>query len=315
MITDITKYRFREVEKAHAKTLHWLFDPKVTSFTTWLREKDLDSTPIYWIRGKPGSGKSTLMKFAIQDARTWEFLADAEGPKWTRVSFFFHDRGSNMQKSLVGMLQEVVGSLLSQLPQLSPFVEPEFSKLTKAQRTKHPVWDVGALRSALFAIVEQRRYLIRIALFLDALDEHQGDNEELVKLLKLTTEKADNDYVSLKICLASRSWNVFEHHFNKYWGLIIHEHTQSDIEVYTRNQLQSNTDGFPELLTPQNLILLVERITVKALGVFIWVRLVVDQLGKDIQDGTSSHLLMNRVDQMPQELNDLYTAILRRLGM
>lgn len=254
------------------------------------------------------------MKFAIEDARTWEFLADAEGLKWTCVSFFFHDRGSNMQKSLVGMLQEVVGSLLRQLPQLFPFVEPEFRKLIKAQRTKCPVWDLETLRSALFAVVEQRRYLIRIALFLDALDEHAGDNDELAHILKETSQKADNDRVVVKICLASRSWSVFEHHFRGYLGLTIHEHTESDVYTYTKDRLKASIHGFPDLLNLGNLEALTKQITTKALGVFIWVRLVVDRLVKAVQDGTPYDMLVQAVAPMPQELEKLYADILRRLG-
>lgn len=254
------------------------------------------------------------MKFAIHDARTWTLLKDAEGPDWTCASFFFHDRGSAIQKSLAGMIQEIVGSLLRQVPELLPFIEPEFNKLTRAQRTKSPAWHLESLKCALHNIIEQRKIQIRIILFLDALDEHAGNNEELVEILKSMSEKADNDYVSLKVCLASRSWSVFEHNFSKCPGLVIDEHTRSDIQVFTGGQLQASIDGFPELLSLLEIELLTEQITAKALGVFIWVRLVVDQLATDIRDGTPYQMLVERITQMPQELKDLYADILRRLS-
>ena len=254
------------------------------------------------------------MKFAINDARTWRLLKDAEGPDWTCASFFFHDRGSAIQKSLTGMMQEIVGSLLRQLPELLPYVKPEFNKLASAQRTKHPAWHSESLKSALHNIIEQRQTRIRIILFLDALDEHAGDKEELVKILNSMSEKADNNYVSLKVCLGSRSWSIFEHHFSRCPGLVIHEHTTSDILAFTGGQLQASVDGFPELLNLNELQLLTEQITAKALGVFIWVRLVVDQLAKDIRDGTPYLMLVERITQMPQELKDLYADILRRLS-
>ena len=254
------------------------------------------------------------MKFAMHDARTWTLLKDAEGPDWTCASFFFHDRGSAIQKSLTGMIQEILGSLLRQLPELLPCIEPEFYKLTRAQRTKSPAWHLESLKRALHNIIEQRKIQIKVILFLDALDEHAGDKEELVKILKSISEKADNEYVSLKVCLASRSWSIFEHNFSKCPGLVIHEHTQKDIQVFTGGQLQASIDGFPELLSLLELKLLTEQITAKALGVFIWVRLVVDQLAKDIRDGTPYQILADRINQMPQELKNLYTDILRRLS-
>ena len=314
LISETTKIRFHEVKKAHGKTFHWLFDAEVSTFSTWLRDKTASSSPVYWIQGKPGSGKSTLMKFAVHDARTWTLLKDAEGPDWTCASFFFHDRGSAIQKSIAGMMQEIVGSLLQQLPELLPYIEPEFYKLASAQRTKRPAWNLESLKSALHNLIEQREIQIRIILFLDALDEHAGDNEELIKIVESMSEKADNNYVSLKVCLASRSWSVFEHHFSKCPGLVIHKHTQSDIQVFTGGQLQASIDGFPELLSLHELNLLTEQITAKALGVFIWVRLVVDQLAKDIRDGTPYQMLVDRITEMPQELKDLYADILRRLS-
>jgi len=54
----------------------WIFETDATlrdsplKFVEWLEEKD----DIYWIRGKPGSGKSTLMKFIAGHAKTTQKL-------------------------------------------------------------------------------------------------------------------------------------------------------------------------------------------------------------------------------------------------
>ena len=254
------------------------------------------------------------MKFAISNARTWELLNLSPGPKWTCASFFFHDRGSTIQKSLVGMLQEVTGSLLYQLPGLLFCVQPEYIKLVTTQKTSRPKWDIYSLKTALLNMVEQRKVPIRLILFLDALDEHSGDNDELAHILKEMSQKADNDHVVVKLCLASRSWNVFEHHLWGYLGLTIHDHTESDVYTYTDDRLQASIDGFPDLLNLRDLEALTKQITTKALGVFIWVRLVLDQLVKAVQDGTPYDLLVKAVAQMPQELEKLYANILTRLG-
>lgn len=254
------------------------------------------------------------MKFAIHDARTWNLLNDAQDPVWICASFFFHDRGSDIQKTLTGMLQEVAGSILRQLPQLLFCVKAEYMKRAQIQKTRRPKWDLASLKSVLFGMVEQRQVLVKLVIFLDALDEHAGDNDELAQILKTMSRKADNESVVLKICLASRSWNVFEHHFSAFRGLTIHEHTKGDIYAYTRTELESSKHGFPDLLRSEHLEMLTQQITSKALGVFIWVRLVVDQLAKDIRDGTPYLMLVERVAQMPQELKKLYEDILRRLG-
>jgi ABC-type ATPase involved in cell division len=77
---------------AHEKTFDWIFDDveetASNSFCVWLqgtREEGL-----YWIYGKAGSGKSTLMKYICKDPRTQEKLQQwAKDDPLTIVSFFF----------------------------------------------------------------------------------------------------------------------------------------------------------------------------------------------------------------------------------
>ena len=302
-----------EVKHADVQTFHWLFDPDTVTFSRWLSESDTSSSGVYWIQGKPGSGKSTLMKFAMEDNRTWKLLGNDEGSNWTCASFFFHDRDFTMQKSLMGMLQELVSSLLEKLPELFFCVRREYRELAKIQRTKHPVWDLESLKSVIFSIFGQRKVPIRVILFLDALDEHSGDNDDLAEVLKSMSQQADKSLVSLKICLAS-PWNIFEQHFGKNWGFSIHKHTGDDIYNYTSSRLRTSIDDNPDLLSLKKLNALTQQITTKALGVFIWVQLVEDQLTKDIRDGTLYSALEARIDQMPQDLENLSADILNRLG-
>lgn len=57
----------RKIEKAHTHTFRWLLSPSAQEmqpsscldFATWLRSGD----GVFWIHGKPGSGKSTFIKF------------------------------------------------------------------------------------------------------------------------------------------------------------------------------------------------------------------------------------------------------------
>ncbi|KAG9494916.1 hypothetical protein J7337_013145 [Fusarium musae] len=63
------------------------------SFVDWLKS-DL---PVYWITGKPGSGKSTLMKYLISDSRTPAALK-----KWKKdaiiIAHFFWKTGTLLQR-------------------------------------------------------------------------------------------------------------------------------------------------------------------------------------------------------------------------
>ncbi len=65
------RVRIENVEEAYGKTFEWIFDPEL-GFQDWLKGKDVSTK--YWIQGKPGSGKSTLMKFTKDHPLTRNFL-------------------------------------------------------------------------------------------------------------------------------------------------------------------------------------------------------------------------------------------------
>ena len=75
---DTMEAREANISQAHSATFDWILQPESmvehshidVQFTNWLRHSD----GIYWIAGKPGSGKSTLMKYIYNDTRTRTYL-------------------------------------------------------------------------------------------------------------------------------------------------------------------------------------------------------------------------------------------------
>jgi len=100
-------FRMNQIDAPFQDTFHWIFDLPI--FSKWLQE----GSGLFWIRGKPGSGKSTLMKFICQSEQTWNLMHDwRTGSMEIQASFFFHYRGSAVQKSLEGVLRSLVVQLL-----------------------------------------------------------------------------------------------------------------------------------------------------------------------------------------------------------
>ncbi|KAI9764462.1 MAG: hypothetical protein M1839_005895, partial [Geoglossum umbratile] len=307
-----TRQRIQDVSISHRQTFHWLFDREVVKFRGWLESSVDDISRIFWIQGKPGSGKSTLMKYALHEERTKKILA-TDDSQWTLVGFFFHDRGSGVQKSLSGMLQEILYQILHQIKGLIPFVQPHYAKLARGQQTRSPTWDVDTLRSALLAITKQNEVGACICLFLDALDEHDGDNDQLATLLYDLVSGVEKGKVKIKICLASRSWNIFDLRFGHCPGFAIHNYTQNDIRNYTMSRL-GNSLGLARLdVSPEKFESIASQVTGKASGVFIWVKLVVDELVKGIRDGTPLSVLEDELSKIPQELKDLYLRTMSKI--
>jgi adenylate kinase len=68
---DEMAFRHDRIPKAARDTFEWVYRATESgeawsSFVAWLQGDD----GVYWITGKPGSGKSTLMKFLSDDIRT-----------------------------------------------------------------------------------------------------------------------------------------------------------------------------------------------------------------------------------------------------
>jgi len=107
------------IAKAHMTTYEWIFtNPDVEtetrpydSFRAWLQ----GGRGIYWISGKPGSGKSTLMKFITNHENTRIMLQKWSGSKQHVVaSFFFWRAGTSMQRSYTGLLRTLLSEILEQ---------------------------------------------------------------------------------------------------------------------------------------------------------------------------------------------------------
>lgn len=127
------------------------------------------------------------------------------------------------------MMREILDSILRQAPELTVCAVSTYKELVSTQRSRRPTWDLESLTACLSAIFQQRNVVIKLMMFLDALDEHEGNNKSLVQILRSFAADADGRFVTLKICVASRPWSVFADSFGKGPSLALHEHTKDDI--------------------------------------------------------------------------------------
>jgi hypothetical protein len=90
-------------------------------FVDWLEHGE----GIFHIAGKPGSGKSTLMKYLCRHRQTEEHLKLWAGnDALVLAKFFFWKPGSSLQKSLKGLIRGLLYCLLSESPDLIPTAFP-----------------------------------------------------------------------------------------------------------------------------------------------------------------------------------------------
>ena len=312
--------RDREVSicDAHAKTFNWLFHDPAAAGKRWDSFVDFleGSAGLYWITGKPGSGKSTLMKYLQNDPRTKQHLgALAAGRELLDASFYFFYNGkSDLQKSEQGMLVSLLHSLLKQKKDLIPSAFGERLR----HLCLHPDENLGkpSLQEAREAIKQLFTTQRDTAFFLaiDGLDEFDARVSEIhiENLLKLGRSLAE--YPNVKIAFASRPLIQFEDAFSDCPSLRMHDLTHDDIRRYVDERLEKHRD-MQKLIRrdTSNANKLVKTIVESSSGVFLWVRLVVDSLIDGLRNSDSVHDLQRRLEMLPTDLYDLYEAILSQV--
>ena len=341
--------RVKQVEQNHGHTYAWLFSD-VVPFQDWLRGVvPLQQESIFWIQGKPGSGKSTLMKYALLNRKTRELLQESNQGPWSLIPFFFSDRGSPIQKTVEGLLQELLHRILSHYTELIELVISISLRITLSDFSKRRfifedhdlgrvVWSRKSIqdarkfiadntehggartmctseviKKALVAITRQSEVQMNILFFIDALDEHQGSHRDLVEILKSLSNPESSATVRIKLCLASRYESVFPGAFHDSPGFAIQDYTHSDIKQYVIDHLQRTFDisNFSEVDRKQIKPLTVD-IVERAKGIFIWVKLVVDELIEGIIDGNSISQLRQILASIPTGLDALYNRIIQK---
>jgi NACHT domain len=239
--------RYHEIEDAHKKTFDWIYRPinsttRWDEFSNWLSHGE----GIYWINGKAGSGKSTLMRYICEDSRTSSLLEEwaGESGEIFTASFFFWKSGVPGQASQLGLLRSLLHSLLSQKRDLMPKAVPKIwtsaakslsnlpsdSGLAEAFRRMGRVRDQSLLEQSLRTFFELLSDT-RVCLFIDGLDVYDGDPASTIKLLKSISSS------DVKICVSSRPWNEFHQAFNGLPGLRLQDLTFDDIHLYINKTL------------------------------------------------------------------------------
>ena len=331
--------RVDEVGNPYEGTLKWLFDPKV-GFLGWLGGLQQAGTPdFFWIQGKPGSGKSTLMKYALAAKKTRELLALADPGTWHLVPFFFHDRGSSIQKSIIGLLQELLYRLVEANEKLLAFIPARLIQryltrnIAATQVSMLPrrhsenqgpayvhqdpssaeTWLVDELQEGLTAITGQDEVPLNVLFFIDALDEHEGNHRDLISVIRNSFIPMGASIVNVKLCLASRPDPAFTNAFGSYPGLLVHEYTREDVQWYARQQIASSILYRDIDQDMSELHQITGEITQRANGVFIWVRVVIEELIERFIDGSAVSQLRDILSAMPEELKDLYRRALSKV--
>ena len=258
------------IDEAHKQTLEWIFDEPGDEVTPWHHFVDWlkEGHGTYWISGKAGSGKSTLMNFICHDPRTEAALKIWSGTdEIFRPNFFFWSPGSHLQKSLAGLLRSLIYQILDRFPDLMPILAESSGPFQHGLR-QFPTWTEQRLRATLQNVLSVGLKQCRLCIFIDGLDEFHGDHITLLNLISSFRE-----VTKVKFCLSSRPYSPFKRELGSSPMLKLQDLTEPDIRRYVSDKLEGGPFKAPwvsyflfKIKDP------VDTIVQKAEGVFLWVQ-------------------------------------------
>lgn len=271
------KNRQDRIAQPSHSTYNWIFETAGTHLHQAMYMPWLESgTIIFWVTGKAGSGKSTLMKHICNDPRTAAALERwANGRKLLVASHYFWYLGSPMEKSYSGLIRSILHKILSSYPGPIHLVcASRWSLALEGKDVRSSMWTDADLRECLEVLVTSDLKIqdqsTCFCFFVDGLDEYNGDRE----VVKLLVRLASTDLV--KICASSRPWNKFEIAFKSSVDhgryLELHQHTRDDIAKVVNVELKETLISVDR--ASEDWSSLIQEVIERAEGVFLWVTLV-----------------------------------------
>lgn len=314
--------RENEVKDAHVGIFKWILDetpsqpnlPQKSHFRQWLQSQD-QTVNVFWISGKPGSGKSTLMKYLANNVNLQTHFREwVKDRQCIIADCFFWKYGTAMQRSFIGLLRSLVYHILDQCPELIPFAFPKPEWLSGGTKFE---FSRKSLENSLTHIMDSLQPLgFSLFIMIDGLDEFDdrgehdltiNDEHDLISFLSRFYGKD-----AVKLCVSSRQLNTFAAEFgqDKSRYISMQELTACDIRAYVEEQL-GQTQKFLDLVkTDSGYEDLVNDIVGAAEGVFLWVHLAVRSLLQGITNEDGITGLKRRLRDLSRELDHLYQHIL-----
>jgi ankyrin repeat protein len=276
------------IDPAYAKTCQWIFQEE--RFLRWQNTAYQSSNRGFlWIKGKPGSGKSTMMKCIFEHLQRHE-----SGCKV--ISFFFNARGGRLEKSTEGCYRSLLYQMLERIPKLRTLLRPTNFPTTGQD------WDIAAIRDKLREAIHSL-HDESLILMVDALDECKLEEvRDMVYFLEGLAASTRLHTAGFKVCFASRHYPNITIRYCEV--LVVEGEPAHAKDIY--DYLQDNLHVEPE---KQRHVLL-ETVARKSQGVFMWVILVTRRLNDQSDQGAAPRRLLADLDALPVKLDDLIRSII-----
>ncbi|CEN60567.1 hypothetical protein ASPCAL03003 [Aspergillus calidoustus] len=268
------------------------------AYNTWYQGQETCAhRGLIWIKGKPGSGKSSFLKFAFSRA-----VENLQRDGSCAVGFFFHPLNQHLHWTQLDLFQIIIYELLQyDHDRLVNFMKAFGRRFEDSK--KRPCWSIEELKSFLKTAFTKHR-TSRTVIFVDGIDECEGDGmRELAIFFREITAASHVADAKLSICLSSREYPKVS--IGECPEVLIDRHNIKEIRRYIDRKLA--TAG---LEGHEQWVKLTTCIVDRSAGVILWAVIVMDTLLQDWDNGKNFRYLKQRLKEIPPALEQLYNRIL-----
>ena len=292
------RYRQDEVQDARADSCSWILTHE--AYKSWID----DQHGLLWIKGKPGSGKSTLMKRIYKEDVTQTGI---------RLAFFFHRRGVQLQQTSIGMLRTVSHQLISQsAPSRAVFRARYREKKIFGRHGEDWDWHDVELRQLLKSALIVATKSQAVTIFIDALDEAgEISAESIVSYIYDVHEELQGSVMQTRICFSCRHYPILSRNIG--FEICMEKQNEGDISACVNRQLLAQIQEHKRRSWADDLKVLQSQIASSACGVFLWATLMVPRVAKEYNKGKSLGYVLEMLRRAPPDLTSIYEHILTTL--
>lgn len=254
---------------------------------------------LFWIKGCPGTGKSVLMKFAVDTMsrrKSGEIIA----------SFFIHGRGIELQQTPIGIFRALLNSLLMSFPkylaELTKVFQDKQKRYGSYEQKNGWRWNEKEMEKFLSKLLIEGTKEMPVVIFIDALDECGESAKSLLLSLKSLGENAEREESMVKICFSSKHFPILGHEMMA--RVYVEEKNDQDIRLVIEGRLK-------EVQPVERRRQIEKEIMLKAHGGFQWAILITNMVLEEDLTGARTEDLLNIISTTPPDLDELYDVILR----